>query len=156
MRCVERIIWRGRTVMSYKVGLRNFKGFLAQTFRFNIINENDVELVVKDDDVGRDDYIGVARINCAKVRLTKRATADLGNLPSYRFLLYYWRIYHDRIHVRPCLPGDGIGLQARLQGRDTVQVPVVSKSGKQHGFVQVTLTFTRRVRSDTCETHRMC
>ncbi|KXZ43576.1 hypothetical protein GPECTOR_86g369 [Gonium pectorale] len=70
-----------------------------ETFRFNIINENDAELIIKDDDVAsHDDYIGTCRVNFAK---------------------------------------------AREYGRDTVQLPVSSKHGKQHGFVQVTLMFTR-------------
>ncbi|GFR48310.1 hypothetical protein Agub_g10191 [Astrephomene gubernaculifera] len=68
-----------------------------QTFRFNVINENDVELTIKDSDVGRDDNIGTARISLAR---------------------------------------------ARQFGRDTMQAPVYSKHGKQHGFVQVSLVFT--------------
>ncbi|KAG2449211.1 hypothetical protein HYH02_005958 [Chlamydomonas schloesseri] len=69
-----------------------------ETFRFNVINENDVELIIKDSDVSADDYIGTARVSLAK---------------------------------------------AREHGRDTQQCAVHSKSGKQHGFVQVNLTFTR-------------
>jgi hypothetical protein len=33
--------------------------------------------------------------------------------------------------------------KTRTYGSDTVQAPVISKSGKQHGFVQVSLTFAK-------------
>ncbi|GLI69850.1 hypothetical protein VaNZ11_014567 [Volvox africanus] len=69
-----------------------------ETFRFNVINENDAEITIKDEDVGHDDYLGTARISFAR---------------------------------------------AREQGRDTTQAPVYTKHGKQHGFLQVSLSFTR-------------
>lgn len=61
-------------------------------------SENDISVILKDDDIGKDDTIGNCRIQLARVR------------------------------------------QA---GRDQQQVPVLSRSGKQHGFLQVTLTFTK-------------
>lgn len=61
-------------------------------------SENDISVILKDDDIGKDDTIGNCRIQLAHVR------------------------------------------QA---GRDQQQVPVLSRSGKQHGFLQVTLTFTK-------------
>ncbi|EFJ42719.1 hypothetical protein VOLCADRAFT_97168 [Volvox carteri f. nagariensis] len=69
-----------------------------ETFRFNVLNENDAELVIKDEDVGHDDNLGSARVSFAR---------------------------------------------AREYGRDQVQAPVYTKHGKQHGFVHVTLNFTR-------------
>jgi hypothetical protein len=64
-----------------------------ETFTFNIINENDFRITVKDHDVmSSDDYIGVGRGQLAKVRTL---------------------------------------------GTDKQQVPIMSKKGKQHGFVQV-------------------
>lgn len=44
---------------------------LTQTFRFNIINENDAELVVMDEDMGRDDSLGSARVSFARVSTRK-------------------------------------------------------------------------------------
>ena len=40
-----------------------------ETFRFNILNENEVVLLVKDEDVVRDDVIGTARISLARARV---------------------------------------------------------------------------------------
>ena len=39
--------------------------------------------------------------------------------------------------------GRGQLAKVRTYGSDKQQVPMLSKKGKQHGFVQVTLTFTR-------------
>jgi Ca2+-dependent lipid-binding protein len=40
-----------------------------QTFRFNVINENDITLtVVEDDVIGRDDLIGTGHVQLAKAR----------------------------------------------------------------------------------------
>ncbi|KXZ54157.1 hypothetical protein GPECTOR_5g255 [Gonium pectorale] len=49
-----------------------------QTFQFNVINENDVELDIKDEDVGRDDHIGSATFSLAKAR---EAGTDRINVP---------------------------------------------------------------------------
>ena len=40
-----------------------------ETFRFNVLNENEVVLLVKDEDVVRDDVIGTARISLARARV---------------------------------------------------------------------------------------
>lgn len=70
-----------------------------QQFRFNVINENDVGLVVMEQDVMlRDEVIGTGRISLARVRTT---------------------------------------------GSDRQQVQLVTKRGRQRGFVQVNLTFVR-------------
>lgn len=69
-----------------------------ETFNFSVINENDIGIVIKDEDTGKDDTIGTAHVPLAK---------------------------------------------AREHGRDSQQVPVLSKSGKQHGFIQLTLTFAK-------------
>ncbi|KAG2432134.1 hypothetical protein HXX76_009060 [Chlamydomonas incerta] len=39
-----------------------------ETFRFNVINENSVDVEIKDEDVGRDDLIGTATFSLAKAR----------------------------------------------------------------------------------------
>ncbi|KAG2432135.1 hypothetical protein HXX76_009061 [Chlamydomonas incerta] len=39
-----------------------------ETFRFNVINENSVDVEIKDEDVGRDDLIGNATFSLAKAR----------------------------------------------------------------------------------------
>ncbi|KAG2439068.1 hypothetical protein HYH02_006595 [Chlamydomonas schloesseri] len=39
-----------------------------ETFRFNIINENSVDVEIKDEDVGKDDVIGTATFSLAKAR----------------------------------------------------------------------------------------
>eukprot|EP00195_Chlamydomonas_chlamydogama_P000518 CAMPEP_0202919766 /NCGR_PEP_ID=MMETSP1392-20130828/76505_1 /ASSEMBLY_ACC=CAM_ASM_000868 /TAXON_ID=225041 /ORGANISM="Chlamydomonas chlamydogama, Strain SAG 11-48b" /LENGTH=347 /DNA_ID=CAMNT_0049613225 /DNA_START=146 /DNA_END=1190 /DNA_ORIENTATION=+ len=70
-----------------------------ETFRFNVINDNDVTLVCKDEDtIGKDEVIGTGHFNLAK---------------------------------------------ARERGTDRIQVSMMSKSGKQYGFISVNLTFTR-------------
>ncbi|GAX80957.1 hypothetical protein CEUSTIGMA_g8392.t1 [Chlamydomonas eustigma] len=69
-----------------------------ETFKFNIINENEVKLEVRDEDVAGSDTIGHATVSLAK---------------------------------------------ARTSGSDCLQAPVMSKSGKQHGFIQVTMAFTK-------------
>eukprot|EP00195_Chlamydomonas_chlamydogama_P003503 CAMPEP_0202920082 /NCGR_PEP_ID=MMETSP1392-20130828/76672_1 /ASSEMBLY_ACC=CAM_ASM_000868 /TAXON_ID=225041 /ORGANISM="Chlamydomonas chlamydogama, Strain SAG 11-48b" /LENGTH=203 /DNA_ID=CAMNT_0049613563 /DNA_START=565 /DNA_END=1176 /DNA_ORIENTATION=+ len=70
-----------------------------ETFRFNIINENDISLVCMDeDDTSRDDTIGSGTFTLAR---------------------------------------------ARERGTDRIQVPMMSKSGKQHGFISINLVFTR-------------
>lgn len=69
----------------------------AQTFDFNIINENTVEVSVYDEDtMSRDDLIGIATVSLAKVR---------------------------------------------EHGSDKMAAPVMTKKGKQHGFVHITLAF---------------
>eukprot|EP00195_Chlamydomonas_chlamydogama_P003395 CAMPEP_0202915720 /NCGR_PEP_ID=MMETSP1392-20130828/66461_1 /ASSEMBLY_ACC=CAM_ASM_000868 /TAXON_ID=225041 /ORGANISM="Chlamydomonas chlamydogama, Strain SAG 11-48b" /LENGTH=240 /DNA_ID=CAMNT_0049607859 /DNA_START=105 /DNA_END=827 /DNA_ORIENTATION=+ len=69
-----------------------------ELFRFNIINENDVSIVCKDEDtLGRDDIIGSATFTLAK---------------------------------------------AREQGSARLQVPMMSKKGKQHGFISVYLVYS--------------
>lgn len=39
-----------------------------ETFRFNVINENDIAVTVKDEDVFKDDLIGSCRIPLARAR----------------------------------------------------------------------------------------
>mmetsp|Transcript_20875 Transcript_20875/g.53096 ORF Transcript_20875/g.53096 Transcript_20875/m.53096 type:complete len:185 (-) Transcript_20875:655-1209(-) len=69
----------------------------AQTFEFNIINENTVEISLFDEDtLTKDDHIGIATISLAKTR---------------------------------------------EQGADKLMAPVMTKKGKQHGYVQVSMTF---------------
>jgi len=69
----------------------------AQTFEFNIINENTVEISVYDEDnTSKDDIIGTATVSLAKVR---------------------------------------------EQRADKAAVPLMSKKGKQNGFIHVSLAF---------------
>lgn len=42
-----------------------------EVFRFNIINENSFNVVLKDDDIGKDDMIGQGQGDLAKVRMNK-------------------------------------------------------------------------------------
>lgn len=69
-----------------------------QTFKFNLINENDLVITCKDEDVSADDLIGTGRAQLAR---------------------------------------------ARTAGTDRQSVPMMSKNGKQHGHVQITLNFVR-------------
>lgn len=69
-----------------------------QTFKFNVINENDLTITCKDEDVSADDVIGTGRAQLAR---------------------------------------------ARTAGTDRQSVPMMSRNGKQHGHVQITLTFVR-------------
>ena len=39
-----------------------------ETFRFNVINENNVDVEIKDEDVGKDDLIGTCTFSLAKAR----------------------------------------------------------------------------------------
>jgi len=69
----------------------------AQTFEFNIINENTVEISVYDEDtLSRDDLIGTASVSLAKLR-ERRA--------------------------------------------DQMAVPVMSKKGKQRGYLHISMVF---------------
>ncbi len=40
--------------------------FIHQTFNFNVINENDADITIKDSDVSHDDMIGQCRASFAK------------------------------------------------------------------------------------------
>ncbi len=50
-----------------------------ETFRFSVVNENEVVLLVKDEDVVRDDVIGTACISLARARaqLSEKVTAPV-------------------------------------------------------------------------------
>lgn len=41
--------------------------------------------------------------------------------------------------------------KVREQGSDSVQAPVTSKSGKQHGYISVRLVYTPNGKKDGCE-----
>ncbi|PNH06324.1 hypothetical protein TSOC_007291 [Tetrabaena socialis] len=77
--------WFGRQdpYCQVKCGSQQFRtrtatdGGKNPTFTFNVINENDLELLIKDDDVGHDDYIGTCRVSFAK-RQRLGTAADIG------------------------------------------------------------------------------
>uniref|UniRef100_A0A7S2QT99 C2 domain-containing protein n=1 Tax=Chlamydomonas chlamydogama TaxID=225041 RepID=A0A7S2QT99_9CHLO len=69
-----------------------------ETFRFNVINENDISITCMDEDtLSRDDLIGQGTFTLAKVR---------------------------------------------ERGTDRLQVPMLTKKNKQHGFISINLTYT--------------
>ncbi len=47
-----------------------------QTFHFNVINENDIQVEVKDEDVGKDDLLGRGVISLANVSAAQVSAAS--------------------------------------------------------------------------------
>eukprot|EP00198_Chlamydomonas_reinhardtii_P007801 XP_001697138.1 predicted protein [Chlamydomonas reinhardtii] len=83
-----------------------------ETFTINVNTETNFNLTVYDEDPGKDDLIGKALVSIAAVQ------HRLGG------------------HAQPSL------CRARAHGTDKLQVPLLRPSGKEKGFVSMTLKFT--------------
>ncbi|GLC51851.1 hypothetical protein PLESTB_000555400 [Pleodorina starrii] len=66
--CVVRVGGQTFRTQTAKDGGRN--PVWNETFRMNLLNENDVSIDLKDEDVGRDDFIGSATFSLARARQT--------------------------------------------------------------------------------------
>jgi hypothetical protein len=127
-----------------------FLSLARQTFKFNLINENDLVIACKDE----------VRPSAVFHLQTLHSPPPSSTLPTSTTFRAFSPASASPLRLTPCHPSQNSFLQdvsaddligsgraqlarARVAGTDRQSVPMMSKNGKQHGHVQITLNFVR-------------